>query len=386
MKKIVHVLIDEQWNEGYSYQENNLANKHKEMGYDVYVITTQFHKKNNGTIELIEPKQYINPEGINITVLPCNVTNPIALILYADKSCGLYNRLEEISPDIIFLHEFKSRDIRHIIRYKKNHDVKLFVDCHSDFYNMHLEKFKNRIKCRLIKSRCQSLFEVADKIWGTLPWRVDFLKQIYKAPEYKTDLLIMGADENYILGREKRIIRKSLCNKYNIPEDAYIIATGGRINKAKKQDLLINAVSQLYEQKVYLVIFGTPTEDMKEFIEKNSNLCNIRNIGWVDKNTSYDVLLGCDLAFFPGTHSILWEQCVASATPSVFKFWEGMKHVNVNGNAILLEKVNVESIKTTILEHLFTSKYKVMLEHAKIVADQFFLKNIAKKAIDEYNL
>ncbi|MBO4642260.1 MAG: hypothetical protein J5661_05340 [Bacteroidaceae bacterium] len=381
MKKIVHVLISEHWSEGYSYQHNNLARKQKELGLGVYVITTQMQVDIDGKIHFQEPKSYVNDYGVKVNVLPCTSHNTKRFVLF-DKCKGLYEALCLIKPDIIFLHDFKTRDIRYVIRYKKEHpETKLFVDCHNDYFNRPINSLLVKFVSLVIRLRARFLFALSEKIWGTLPWRMDYLKEVYHAPTEKVDLLIMGADEQIIQGINRDDVRREIMKQYDIPADAFIVATGGKLDKRKQQVLLCEAVKRLEAENIYLLLFGTPTQEMKPQFDLYSECPNIKMLGWADSRKCYEILMAADLAFFPGTHSILWEQAVACGTPAVFRFWDRIQHVNINGNAILQKEVNVDSISSILQELHFTDQYYSLKKKAVSAAPSFYLKNIALKSI-----
>lgn len=103
--------------------------------------------------------------------------------------------------------------------------------------------------------------------------------------------------------------------------------------------------------------------------------------GWLAAEKAYDLFMASDLAFFPGTHSVLWEQAVATATPLVVRHWKGMEHVNVNGNAVLMDEITTDAIVCQIKSLNRTVEYSNMLEKSREVAPLFYLTEIAKKAI-----
>ena len=111
---------------------------------------------------------------------------------------------------------------------------------------------------------------------------------------------------------------------------------------------------------------------------------NIENIvmpGWINGTDSYDLFLASDLAVFPGTHSVLWEQAVACGIPGIFQYWEGMAHIKVNENAVLLNNVNVETLTKAILSSI--ERYSIMKSDAEKIASQFYLGELAKKSIGQ---
>lgn len=380
MLKIVHVVIFEYYHDGYSYQENLLSQKHKELGFDVSIIAKEDDGKQSHRGQKLDVGEYYNEFGIRVLVLPKSRHN-VHIRRFFDLTDGLYEALERVNPDIIFLHNFRGKDVRHICRYiRKYPKVKLYVDSHDDYYNEPLNSISRRYRafeCRLFAKRLQPYTK---KYWGTLPWREKYLKEVYGIPKEKVSLLIMGADEKKILEKDKEAIRERIRDQYSIPADAFLIVSGGKIDKRKQQDLLMEAVKQLGD-KVWLLLFGTPSNDMEEIYNHYKGVQNIIMTGWVPSDMAYDFFMASDLAFFPGTHSVLWEQAVACGLPIVVKYWEWIAHVQVCGNALMLKDVTVETIKKTIDELCWTPTYNEMLKNAKKAAPNFYLKPIALKGI-----
>ena len=381
-KKIVHVVLRDYIDEN-SYQEQTLSRKHQALGYEVSVITSQMYRDKNRQNAYHEVGEHKNKYGVNIIVLP-NKSRSNLTGLFMDQVGGLYDKLCQIKPLIIFIHNFAYKDMRHIVRYAMNNpDVKVYADCHTDYYNSQYDTIYGKLKAMFARKQGHILNKVAIKFWGTTPWRVDFLKDVYKLPKEKVDLLIAGSDESFIVNVDRVANRENIRKKYGIPQGAFLVVTGGKIDKRKQQNLLMEAVKQLKDYNIWLLVFGTPTEEMRCVIQPYEKCPNIVMTGWMPSEETYPLFLASDLAFFPGTHSVLWEEAVACAIPLVVKAWDGMSYVNVNGNALLLQDVSVNQIVETIKVLDNTDKYVAMQELARECANQFYLKDIALRAIGE---
>lgn len=383
MKKVLHIVISENYREGDSYHHNVLSQKHKEMGYDVYIIARNKFRDREGREVLLSSGEYINPFGIKVTTLPTN--NYHRFHIFFDTCRGLYDAICKIEPDIIFSHNFGSRDVRHIKRYVKKHPAtKFFVDCHSDYYNTPVDSFWAKLYTFLVKQNVKLINQVVLKFWGTTPWRVDYLKDVYKVPAEKADLLIMGASEELIIGKSVAEVRSIIRKRFNIPQDAFLIITGGKLDKRKNQISLLEAVKCLSDTtNTWLLVFGTPTDEMKPEFAKYNNVNNIVQAGWLPSEEAYDLFLASDLAFFPGTHSVLWEQAAACGVPLAVKHWPRIEHVNINGNAVFLEETDSLSIQDAILSIKDEKVYPALKSKANEVASCFYAINNAKKAIGE---
>jgi glycosyltransferase involved in cell wall biosynthesis len=133
----------------------------------------------------------------------------------------------------------------------------------------------------------------------------------------------MGADDEKIDFENKDTIRDRIRNEYDIADTDFLIVTGGKIDKNKKIDILMDAVTGM--PNVKLLVFGRVSADVKQMVDKLIfENCNIRYIGWIDADKVYDYFFAADLVFFPGQHSVLWEQACAAKVPCVFEKWEGI--------------------------------------------------------------
>ena len=132
------------------------------------------------------------------------------------------------------------------------------------------------------------------------------------------------------------------------------------------------------------MIFGRVNEDIQEDFDRLlSENHNIIYIGWIDADAVYNYFFAADLVFFPGQHSVLWEQACAAKVPCVFEQWEGMDHVNNGGNSEFVTPVTTEVIEAKIRELMFTEKYKHMKSVANSEATDIYLySKIAEKSLE----
>lgn len=390
MIKLLHIIVCAAYKDGWGYQENILPRKHKELGYDVDIVTYDQHLEAGKKTTI--PRTYLNQDGIPVHVLAQRKETWVNRIpkvraipaLFMRKTIGLYEKLCALQPDIIFVHGVAMNDHYEVVRYMEKHtDVRLYVDNHADYYNTHSNEWT---KAFLTKTRgariANRLSQYARVMWGVTPWRVQFLTDMYRVPKEKVQLLVMGGDEKQIDFAHKNEIRAALRSKYHISDEAFVVITGGKIDRAKNIHLLIDAVKQLSAKKVYLLIFGKYEPDMLDYAEIEEP--NIINVGWIPAEQSYNLFLSADLAVFPGTHSVLWEQACATGIPAVFQDWNGgFCHVDVGGNAILLKDISVSSLYYTIERLVFTDTYYEMQQVACTKGRETFAYiEIAKRAVE----
>lgn len=383
-KKIVHICLAAAYIEGWGYQENILSKIHAQMGYDVTVLTSEYIFNSKYEKEIRKDTDYTNQYGIHVKALKVN--NRILRLDILRKYKNLYNELKKENPQIIFVHGGQFYSLKDVIKYcKKNKNVKLYIDQHADYYNSPLNSVTAIVLNKIVWGHwMRKAQKYCNKYWGVTPWRCQYLHEVYGIAEEKIDLLVMGGDDEKIHLSEREQIRNNIREQYNILKEDFLIVTGGKIDKNKNIHLLMQAVIEMNIDKIKLLVFGVPDNEMEDDIKRLSLDNHIVNIGWIDSGEVYNLFLASDLAAFPGTHSVLWEQACACGIPCIFKNWEGMNHVDVGGNCNFLETVGINEIKNNIL-HIYEN-HNVFFDMQRVAREKavkvFSYREIAKRAIE----
>lgn len=387
---IAHICVSNFYVENMAYQENILPRMHKLDGHTPVIITTPYCFDAKGNKFEREIGKYINDNGIEVIVLPYDSKNLDFSRKYR-KVSGLYETLVDIKPDIIFSHGTTYASNVDVIKYKKeNPDVKVYGDHHGDYYNCgmvgvsKIKALRHRYVYRYTWGRmARKYVKISERVWGVTPWRKQFLEDVFMLSPKKTGLLVMGGEDDKIHTEKREEFRKILFEKYSINDDDFLIVTGGKIDKAKNFHLLAKAVTQMKQGKIHLVVFGSETDDVKPLFDEFRNCPNIHLIGWIDSSKAYDWFVASDLGVFPGTHSVLWEQAVACGLPCIFCSWDGMHHVDLDGNCLFVDNGNYEQLKDTVVKvyedkALYNKMKKISAEKGM---QEFSYRAIARRAI-----
>lgn len=379
--KILHLMLASFYIDNYSYQENLLPKYHKKMGNDVEIVASLFTFDENGNGKwLPQRSSYMNEHGIPVTRLE------FAKVPFAKRIrryVGLFEELTRIKPDVIFIHGVQFCDIDVVVRYlKKNRNVKVFADNHADFSNSAKGWASKHIQHEIMWRHCAHIINpYVTRFYGVLPARVDFLRDVYKLPEGKIELLIMGADDDAVEAASKIEVTTEIRNKYGIAADDFLIMYGGKTDNYKKQTLLLmDAVNTIENPKVKLIIFGSVIPELKEEVEKRCSE-RVQYIGWVLAAESYKYFAACDLACFPGRHSVFWEQVAGQGKPMLVKRWDGTTHVDCGGNVVFLNEDSVANLKSAIENIMSNNVYQTMKTVAETNSYKFKYSEIAKQSI-----
>lgn len=383
--KVVHLCLGSFYPDNYSYQENMLPKFHKELGYDVEVIaSTQSFDEHGKVCFLPNAGTYQNEYDIKVTRLPYKSKNRICKKL--KRYIGTYDALSKAEPDILFIHGGQFLDIDQVVKYLKKHsDVKVYVDNHADFSNSATNWFSKNILHKIVwKHTEHEIDPYTKKFYGVLPIRVDFLKDIYGLPAEKCELLVMGADDELVKKAKESGAKERIRKQYGIGEDDFLIITGGKIDQWKTQTLLLmQAVQNITNEKVRLIVFGSVTQELTDQVKALADGRKVQYIGWILSKDSYDYFEAADLVVFPGRHSVMWEQVTGQGKPMLVKDWPGTHHVDLGGNVRFLTQDSVEEIQEEI-ERVLQNPEEY--ERMKTVAHKkgmqvFSYKDIAARAL-----
>ncbi len=382
--KILHIAPNAPYNDYWGYQDNLLPKYHKKMGHEVTVIiTNQTHQ--DGKIVEVPCLEYDLNDGVRIIRKAYSKKFPYCFMKRRFAYFDVYRLICEINPDFIFFHGLLSATIFDVVKYKKlvNQDCIIVQDNHLDYnIGVIVKSVKQRVVRLFYRSMVAKTQQYVAKVYGVTPWRKTYAEDYFGIPSEKTDVLIMGADDEKIDFANRERIRAEIREKYGISDGDFLVVTGGKIDKKKKIDILMQAVASVEGAK--LLVFGNVLDDAKEEFDRIlAENDNIIYIGWIDADRVYDYFFAADLVFFPGQHSVLWEQACASKAPCVFERWEGMDHVDNGGNSDFVSPVTYETLKTKIEELLFTDKYYAMKAVAESEKTDIYLySKIAEKSLE----
>lgn len=385
--KICHVCICTVFWEKYAYHDNLLPKYHRLLGHEVTIIaTTDCRFSSSDTSVILSEPAGVSVLENGIKLIRLKNLLPSKINKHLHICCGLYKTIDKESPDFIFVHSLASPNYRMFVRYKRNHqDTVIVFDNHADKYNTAKNKLSRFWTSFVIRNYvAKKVRKISNCFYGVTPSRCQFLQSIYGVEEEKIKLLPMGADDEEMRIDEKTTIRNQIRLKYNIKEDDFLIVTGGRIDKLKNIHIFAKAVNDSKNKHIKLLVFGSISDDLKDFFKKIESE-KIIVIGWVNSSTVYDYFYAADLIVFPGLHSVLWEQAVASGTPCAFNKIDGFEHVDLGGNCLWLIEKTSDYYKNVIEELVGdNNKYIQLYRNASSEKSmQFLYSRLAKKVLDE---
>jgi 1,2-diacylglycerol 3-alpha-glucosyltransferase len=384
--KVLHCCLAQFYVDDFSYQENILPRMHQLQGHNVSILaSTETYIQTK--LGYVKPSSYRTKEGIPVTRIAYvkGLPNTVAKKLRIYN--GVSNALDSFEPDIIFIHDSQFISIKEIAKYAKKHKkLKIFVDGHTDFINSGKSWISKNILHKIIYKWCaQKINPYTKKFYGVLPIRVDFYHDVYGINKDKIELLPLGADLTKVDFSKASVTREKIRKELNVSPNDFVVISGGKLDRRKNIHLLMKAINDLPYPDCKLIVFGKADQEMENEINKLGTSPKIKSLGWIHSEKAYNYLLAADVAVFPGTHSVLWEQAVGVGLPCIFKKWHGIQHIDLDGNCLFLERSDIAEIKEKITllynnKELLANMKRVAVNKG-IIAFSYY--EIAKRAIEE---
>lgn len=383
--KIIHICLANFFIDDYSYQENILPIYHKKMGYDVTMIASWQSFDEKGKLFLKDYSKlnnYKTKDDIEVYRIAYR-KGILPNVLY--QKLRLYdewiNLLDEIAPDVIFVHGCQFMDVIKLVKFSKiNNHTRIYVDNHADYINSArtwYSKFLHKIVWRYCAKKIEPFVK---RFWGVTPLRSIFLQKEYKINPSKIDTLIMGVDIDNIKIEERENIRKAIRCDLKIEENNIVLISGGKLDRLKGTLKLLDTFVTLNDPALRLVLFGTISSDIevdfRKYLDRDKR---ISYVGWISSENIFKYFYAADIAIFPGTHSVLWEQAIGIGLPTIIKKWTGFNHLTINESVAEIEDITIGNLQTAIEKFCSNLAFYTTcaIENIKI----FSYREIAKKSI-----
>ena len=271
-------MICDFFNTDQVYQENLLTKYYQKKGHEVVIIASKY----DSIIDYYQQKSVnnINPSITvvnNIKIIRLNYR--INLFNKVRLLNGISKKLKNEKPDVIYVHGFPLSLIPSSTYKKKNTQTKLIFDTHADYGNSGTNWISLNILHRLFyRTILKSQLKYIDNFFFVSPRGGDFVRNIYKIPKTHAKFLPLGADTDYIDYIKTKYSIENIKKQIGIISKSFVIFTGGKLQPAKRTELVIDAVNSLNNNEIHLIIIG-------KSIDKNyQSMTQI----WANKKTMRD--------------------------------------------------------------------------------------------------
>jgi glycosyltransferase involved in cell wall biosynthesis len=344
------VIVTDFFGEGLEYQENLMAKYYVKYGHDVTVLTSCF----TNVFDYYADKA-------STLGLPSVSESRGYTIHRLSYSFNLLNRLRglrgfsallgQLRPDLIVMHDIMPNLIDAAGYCKQNKDARLIMPYHADASNSGKGWLSRRVLHGVLrralltysKDRISRIFPVA-------PAGIDFLKELYGVESSAMELLTLGSDVDEIETIRRTANRSEIRGRHEIPEDAFVVFTGGKLGPGKRTELVIEAVANA-TAPVHLLVIGQ-CEDPKweRILKASATECpRIHFAGWLATRQIYEHLYASDVAVFPASQSVLWQHAIASGLPLLVGN-SGLQDVEFLNAGVNMTTLSAKKMTATAIE------------------------------------
>lgn len=313
------VMVCELFDERLEYQENKLAEFYARSGHEVTVITSTFDSVADYYAHRHDPRaprrEYTH-EGVRIIKLPYRYN----LLNRVRGFTSISDILDAEQPDMIFLHSILP-EMFEIVAFKRRHpECRVILDYHGDYSNSGSGWLSINVLHKIVRKRILEFGRpYLDMIFPITPGGRDFLAEVYGVPLQEMEILPLGVDLSLAAEVKARGDGQSIRSELGIAPEDFVIFTGGKLDPLKRTDLLIQALRDLGRPSVHLLIVGDATQDhhlyKASLLDLAKGLENVHFCGWQDKAGVYRHMDAADMAIFPASQSVLWQQALGMGLP-----------------------------------------------------------------------
>ena len=331
--KILHLMLSNYYIDGYNYQENVLPEINRNDGHDVLIIASTETFSEKKKLTYINPGKSFTSTGIPIIRVAYYKYFPLWMAKKIRKYEEWLSIVYDFKPDVILWHGLAAWDLRLLkdIR-NKFPSIKIYLDSHEDKYNSARNILSKYILHRCIyKNSLRKAIGITDKIFHVSIEAKKFDIENYNVPEEKLEYYPLGA---ILINKHEREIRaEKVRRQYNINNNQLLLIHSGKMDRSKKTLDIINAVKEIEDDRIRLLLVGSIYEDIKDELYLLLDSDNrIRYLGWKSTEELLDLLRACDLYLQPGTQSVTLQNALGAAAPvAIFPYESHRPFLNGNG-------------------------------------------------------
>lgn len=351
------LMLCDFYNESLEYQENLLVKYYRKHGHEVTVVASTFDSVfdyyNDRHDPSWPPRTYFD-HGAKIVKLRYryNLLNRLRAYTPIDAL------LQQEAPDLIYVHDIML-NLPECVHYVKHHPgCRMILDYHADYSN----SGRNWLSLKLLHGVARKWFldrarPHLSRIFPIVPAGAQFLHEVYGVPHGEMEVLPLGADVDLAREVHARGDGQRLRAQLGFASSDIVIFTGGKLTPAKRTELLFEAVRRLPQLPLRVVVAGEASAadaDYKRRLHEAAAGLDVRFAGWLGREDIYRHLDMADLAVFPASQSILWQQAIACGLPLICGDvgHQDISYLNLADNIVVLphDQIRADRLAETIAD------------------------------------
>lgn len=375
------------------YQEPYLARHQAEAGHEVHVITSNRAYPKHGDYRAfadIFPSRVLPPssaphENFMLHRLPATLEMNMQLLLR-----GVFGKLKEIRPDIVFAHGLSRFETLRLALWKKVFEKRftLVVDDHM-LYSVYDRTWYRSLYHGIFNHLLHraELVDVIDHVVPVSQETGDFLREVFRVPESKITMIPLGADcDRFRFDTEAR---SQLRARLGLEEDHTVIIYAGKLIQQKGLDLLYDACREHLASRddLRLLLVGSGGDQpFARQIQEQSREDGIEDkIVWCG-HVSHEELAGyysaADLAIWPLQETMAAIEAASASLPLILRNSKVSRERTAGGNGLNCETIDDLKAAVGTLSRDRSLCRDMGERGARYVREHFDWKVLAQRFVD----
>lgn len=384
--RILH--IDETFHPNYGYQCNPLAKFQAKQGHEVFIIAPEakyiytVYRAFGETGANLDQDDKMYEELTGVKIVRASGKGYIAGRLNYD-TVDLYEKIESIDPDVILVHCVETLTAIRVMRKYKNRYPMVF-DSHmlsmatqNKFAKIY-EKAYELLVTSLIKKKKYIVIKTQND---------NYVVSHLGVPEEQTTFISFGTDTSLFCPNES--VRKAFLAEHNLPENAFVITSTGKLNEQKGGKLFAEVVSKKFvtDRPVVIVVVadfsGDYEKEVKSVLDNSENRVIYYPVQkYTDLPKFYQI---ADVAVFPKQCSMSFYDAQSCGVPVISEKGNVNEDRNSHGNGLCFECGNAVDFKDKLeqIMNMPEVDYKKMKENSyNFVYEEYSYDFIAQQYTD----
>ncbi len=314
-------MICEFFNEKLEYQENLLAQYYARAGHEVVVVASTFEDLFDYYNDRHDPKVPARTywhDGVKVVKLRYAYNLLNRLRAYT----SLKGLLADERPDLIYMHDIIP-NIPEMVAYVRRHpECRMIMDYHADYTN----SGRGQLSLKILHGVIRKWFldqarPHLSRIFPIVPAGFNFLEEVYGVPRSEMELLPLGTDLPFGRAVRDSGARGEVRRALGIPEGDFVVFHGGKLHPLKRTEDLIAAARQIASSRLHVLVAGQAAAAERDYEAELHRLAapigGIHFLGWQDKTGIYRHMAAADVAVFPASQSVMWQQAIGMGLPVI---------------------------------------------------------------------
>lgn len=373
--KIVHVV--DYLMPQFGYQEFLLPVWNAKHGHDVHIVTSDRYAPIASYETLWQPligERILEPgrehiKGLEVHRLPVSFEFRLRAWM-----AGLEQYLEDLSPDVLFVHLNENITACRCARLGARINVPVFVDNHSVMgsLNPNFVGQLGRVALRWMMRNFQAKW--VSKFIGVSEDSCRLLSKVYQIPDEKIEYLPLGVDTDmFSFANEARAkVREEL----GIPEDAFVVMQTGKMDDFKRPDWLAQAMASLMQEDggLYCVYVGGFSEAMSARIHEilSDHIDRLKISPPVKVDRLSGMMSAADVIVYPNATSMSAVEAASCRRSVIMADWPASRDREARGIGVCYKTGNIEDLEGHIRsirsddvmrEELESSSFTAVMDH-----------------------